>query len=78
MIGVLIEIENNLHEANFLDRTFNLRSRTYQPNKKPSHKLCLYILYQTSLLKSADSPHFLSARDYATTPPMKRDLNQPS
>ena len=39
MIGFQIEIKTNLHEVNFLDITFNLRSGTYRPYKKPNDKL---------------------------------------
>ena len=38
-VGFQIEIETNLHEVNFLDMTFNLRSGTYHPYKKPNGKL---------------------------------------
>ena len=41
-IGFQIKIETNLHEVNFLDITFNFRSGTYRPNKKPNDKL-LYV-----------------------------------
>ena len=37
-----IEIETNLHEVNFLDIAFNLRSGRYLPYKKPNDKL-LYV-----------------------------------
>ena len=41
-IGFQIEIETNLDQVNFLDITFNLRSGTYRPYKKPNDKL-LYV-----------------------------------
>ena len=41
-IGFQIEIETNLHEVHFLDITFNFRSGTYRPYKKPNDKL-LYV-----------------------------------
>ena len=34
-----IEIQSNLHEVNFFDITFNLRSGAYHPYKKPNDKL---------------------------------------
>ena len=41
-IGFQIELETNLHEVNFLDITFNLRSGIYRSYKKSNDKL-LYV-----------------------------------
>ena len=41
-IGFSLEIETNLKEVDFLDVSLNLRNGTYQPYKKPNHRL-LYI-----------------------------------
>ena len=41
-IGFQLEIETNLHEVNFLDITFKLKSGTYCPHNKPNGKL-LYV-----------------------------------
>ena len=41
-IGFSLEIETNLKEVDFLEVSLNLRNGTYQPYKKPNHRL-LYI-----------------------------------
>ena len=76
--GFQIEIETNLHKVNFPDITFNLRSGTYHLYKKPNVKLFPCLLYQTTLLKSSDSSHVPSTRDYATILPIKLYLNRPN
>ena len=47
-IGFQIKIKTNLHEVNFHDITFNLRSGTYLPYKKPNDKL-LYVYTLSNL-----------------------------